>query len=103
MKEKACKDREIIIAIWVTENVKQKTKIFVCVLCVSLFVLFCFSLLMYPNVNIPCCVGIERDKNQSKSCRVETKHTLSSGQWRACGGNIFSEGRAPRLSFSPSI
>lgn len=43
MKEKACKAREIIAAIWVTENAKQRRTILFCVVCVLCvhFVLFC--------------------------------------------------------------
>lgn len=100
MKEKACKAREIIAAIWVTENAKQRSTILfcVCVDCVRLFVLvWIFSCLMYPNKRILHGVHDEPDKNHPKSCRVGTKHSLHSGQWHICGGDVSSAGKAPCL------
>ena len=72
MKDKACKAREIITAIWVTENAKQRSTIPFCVcvcVCVpcGLFILFCFVFFLFVNVpkhvNIPWYV-LFGDKNQ---------------------------------------
>ena len=78
MKDKACKAREIITAIWVTENAKQRSTIPFCVcvcvcVCVcacalcGLFILFCFVFFLFVNVpkhvNIPWHV-LYGDKNQ---------------------------------------
>ena len=70
MKDKACKAREIITAIWVTETAKQRSTIPFCVcVCVpcGLFILFCFVFFLFVNVpkhvNIPWHV-LYGDKNQ---------------------------------------
>lgn len=70
MKEKPCKAREIIAAIWVTENAKQRSTILfcVCVDCVRLFVwVWVFSPWMYPNKRILHGVRDEQDKNHPKA------------------------------------
>lgn len=91
MKGKAQKAREIIAAIWVTENAKQRSTIPFCVVCVRCvcIVLFCFVLFVdvSKHVNIPWYV-LYRDKNQPKSCTGRTKHTLRSGQWHVYSRNI---------------
>lgn len=102
MKEKACKAREIIAAIWGTENAKQRSTILFCVRVdhVRLFVwVWVFPCLMYPNKRI--LHGVHDEQDTRPPISLSCNKTISvEGSGTFVVGMSLQQGR---LSVSPSM